>query len=299
MAAALIGAMSFGFAAALQHVATMHVPYRPALRPSLILELVHQPVWTGSLLANILGSALQILALANGPLALVEPMLVTDLLFATVIRSLLVRQRPPLFALVGATLCCAGLALFLVLARPPGGSTVVSVTTVLPYTLGLAALLLICLYVASRHPGTPRALALALACGVLYGVAAGSAKVATGVVLSGGVLALLTSWPLYAMAVLGPTGFILNQNAFQASPVLAPALAVITVTDPLVSIGVGVLWLHETLQAGAVQIVGEIFGLAVMAVGVWLLAHGAQHLINEHKRATKGLGGDRHAASPG
>lgn len=289
LAAALIGAMSFGVAAALQHVATMHVPVRPALRVSLIRELLHEPVWTGSLAANILGSALQIFALANGPLALVEPVLVTDLLFATVTRSVLVRRRPPAFALIGGTLCCAGLALFLVLAKPPSGSaTIVSVTTVLPYTLGLGALLLGCLYVASRHPGEPRALALALACGVFYGVAAGSAKVATGIFMERGVIGLLTDWPLYAMAVLGPLGFILNQNAFQASPVLAPALAVITVTDPLVSIGVGVLWLHETLSTGLLTIIGEIAGLAVMVVGVWLLAHGAQRVIDEHKQEAGG-----------
>lgn len=288
MLAAVIGAISFGAAAALQHVATMHVPVRPALRLSLILELVREPVWTTSLVLNLLGSSMQILALANGPLALVEPILVTGLLFATVARSMIVRRFPRPFVLAGGTLVCAGLALFLVLARPPSGSIhLIDVRVVLPYTLGLAVLLLVCLYVASRHPGQPRALALALACGVFYGVAAGSAKVATGVVEAYGLFALLTTWPLYVMAVLGPLGFLLNQNAFQASPVLAPALAVITVTDPLVSIGVGVLWLRETLQTGVLVIAGQVSGLAVMVVGVWMLAHGAQRLIDDHREQTR------------
>lgn len=287
--AAIMGAVSFGAAAALQHVATMQVPVRPALRISLIRELIREPVWTGSLFLNAVGSGMQIVALANAPLALVEPILVTNLLFATVARSLLVRRLPPVFAVAGGTSVCAGLALFLVLARPPAGVTeIVGVTRVLPYALGLGALLMGCLYVASRHPGQPRALALALACGVFYGCAAGSAKVATGVFQTGGILALLTSWPLYALAVLGPLGFILNQNAFQASPVLAPALAVITVTDPLVSIGVGVLWLHEELQGGLVPVLGQIAGLAIMVVGVWLLAHGAHRLLEEHPETRPG-----------
>ncbi len=285
--AAIMGAISFGAAAALQHVATMHVPARPALRLSLITELIREPVWTTSLVLNLLGSGMQILALANGPLALVEPILVTNLLFATVARSVLVRRRPRPFVLAGGTLVCVGLATFLVLARPPAGATqIVGLMTVLPYALGLTALLLGCLYVASRHPGQPRALALALACGVFYGCAAGSAKVATGLLETEGVVGLLTSWPLYAMAVLGPLGFLLNQNAFQASPVLAPALAVITVTDPLVSIGVGVLWLHETLATGVLNVAGQVTGLALMVVGVWLLAHGAHHLIEEHRRTS-------------
>jgi drug/metabolite transporter (DMT)-like permease len=261
----------------------MHVPVRPALRPSLILDLARQPLWAASLLANVVGSGLQILALANGPLALIEPMLVTDLLFATVIRSLLVHRWPPLFVLVGAALCCGGLAAFLVLAHPPSGSTAVSLTTVLPYALGLAVLLVGCLLIAARWSGEPRALTLALATGLLYGVAAGSAKVATGAFLSAGALGLLTSWPIYAMALLGPTGFLLNQNAFQAHPAMAPTLAVITVTDPLVSIGVGVLWLHETLQANVGLVLGQVLALLAMVVGVWQLAHGAQHAINEHR----------------
>ena len=285
--AAIMGAVSFGAAAALQHVATMHVPVRPALRISLIVELVREPVWTSSLVLNVLGSGMQVVALANGPLALVEPILVTNLLFATAARSFLVRRLPRPFVLAGGTLACVGLAMFLVLARPPAGATqIVGVMTVLPYALGLGALLLVCLYVASRHPGQPRALALALACGVFYGCAAGSAKVATGVLETQGIFGLLTSWPLYAMAVLGPLGFLLNQNAFQASPILAPALAVITVTDPLVSIGVGVLWLHETLATGVLNVAGQVTGLALMVIGVWLLSHGAHRLIEDHRKTS-------------
>lgn len=282
--AAIMGAVSFGAAAALQHVATMHVPVRPALRLGLIVELVREPVWTSSLVLNGFGSAMQILALANGPLALVEPILVTNLLFATAARSFILRRVPPPFVLAGGTLACLGLASFLVLSHPPAGvEGIVGLGTVLPYALGLGALLGGCLFVAARYPGQPRALALALACGVFYGCAAGSAKVATGLIESQGILGLLTGWPLYALAVLGPLGFLLNQNAFQASPVLTPALAVITVTDPLVSIGVGVLWLHETLASGVLNVAGQVAGLALMVVGVWLLAHGAHRLIEDHR----------------
>jgi hypothetical protein len=39
-------------------------------------------------------------------------------------------------------------------------------------------------------------------------------------------------------------------------------LAVITVTDPLVSIGIGVLWLDEHLASGPAAIAAEAAGLA-------------------------------------
>jgi hypothetical protein len=48
-----------------------------------------------------------------------------------------------------------------------------------------------------------------------------------------------------------------------------------------VGIGVGVLWLQEELRSGAGPVIGEVFALAALAVGVWLLAHGAPQLERE------------------
>jgi len=36
--------------------------------------------------------------------------------------------------------------------------------------------------------------------------------------------------------IVGPVGFLLNQNAFQAGTLIAPVLWIITTMDPLVSI---------------------------------------------------------------
>jgi drug/metabolite transporter (DMT)-like permease len=276
--AAICGALCFGLTGALQHIAARRVQARPALRPGLLLDLARQGIWLLSLLANIAGSGLQLLALGTGPLVLVQPLLVSGLLFAVVIRSWLAHKPPPGSAVLGASMCAAGLAAFLLLSQPSGGKDWLSLTEVLPLGVGLAALLALLLGVASRFPGEARTFALAGGAGVLYGVTAGVAKIALGLVQDEGLLALLRSWPLYAVLVIGPAGFLLNQNAYQSDTSLAPALAVITVTDPLVGIGVGVLWLDEDLQAGVGPVIGQVLALATLAVGVWLLAHGAPHM---------------------
>lgn len=59
----------------------------------------------------------------------------------------------------------------------------------------------------------------------------------------------LQQWPLYAAVVVGPAGFLLSQNAFQAGTMISPVLAVITAADPLVSIGVAHVWLGETITS--------------------------------------------------
>jgi drug/metabolite transporter (DMT)-like permease len=183
-------------------------------------------------------------------------------------------------------MCGAGLAAFLLLARPTGGVDWLGLGQALPLGVGLAVLLALLLTLASKVPGEIRTLALAGGAGVLYGVTAGIAKILLGLAQNHGVLALLTNWPLYALLVTGPAGFLLNQNAYQSDRSLSPALAVITVTDPLVGIAVGVLWLDEVLRSGPGPVIGEVLALGVLVGGVWLLAHGAPHVPRrDHKAA--------------
>jgi hypothetical protein len=113
-----------------------------------------------------------------------------------------------------------------------------------------------------------------LAAGLVYGVTAAVAKV-TIAQFSSGFVAVVTHGSLWALVVLGPLGFLLNQNAFREGKLASPALAVITVTDPLVGLAIGLLWLNETIATGAAAITGEVAGLLAMVVGVWLVAHRA------------------------
>lgn len=279
--AALGSAICFGTTGALQHVAARRVAARPALRPSLLVDLAQQPIWLLSLLGQIGGSGLQLLALSSGPLVLVQPLLVSGLVFAVVIRSMMARQAPAGSVVLGASLAAGGLAVFLLLSRPTGGVEWLSFGHALPLAVGLGVLLAILLTVARRSHGDARTFALAGGAGVLYGVTAGVAKLALGLVQNYGIVGLLTSWPLYAVLVIGPAGFILNQNAYQSNRAMAPALAVITVTDPLVGIGVGVLWLQEHLQPGVGPVIGQVLALITLAGGVWLLAHGAPQVAQD------------------
>jgi hypothetical protein len=96
---------------------------------------------------------------------------------------------------------------------------------------------------------------------------------------SSGFLATITHWSFWALVVLGPLGFLLNQNAFREGALASPALAVITVVDPLVGIAIGLLWLDERIATGAGAITGEVLGLVAMAGGVWLVAHRAPRVV--------------------
>jgi drug/metabolite transporter (DMT)-like permease len=273
--AALGSAFCFGLTGALQHAASMEVRQRAALRPELLVDLAHRPMWVASLLANVLGTVLQLVALDTGPLVLVQPVLVSGLLFGMVIRSLMRHHWPTSPMVIGGLLCVAGLSAFLLLARPTGGTDYLTLKAALPLGIGLAALLALCLAIASHYRGEARTVALATSAGVLYGVTAGILKLVLGLATNGGMTALFTHWPLYALIIIGPAGFLLNQNAYQSDKMLSRSLAVITVTDPLVGIGIGVLWLNEELRGGVGAVTGEVLALLTLAAGVWLVSHSA------------------------
>jgi hypothetical protein len=97
----------------------------------------------------------------------------------------------------------------------------------------------------------------------------------------------LEQWPVYALAVVGPVGFLLNQEAFQAGTLIAPALAVITTVTSLVSIGIGYLWLNETVASGPGDVVTEVGSLAVMTAGIAMLAHRAPAVARERAAETE------------
>ena len=86
---------------------------------------------------------------------------------------------------------------------------------------------------------------------------------------------MLTNWPIYMLAITGPVGFILNQDAFQQGRFLAPVQAILTTTDPVISIGLSVLWLGSRLQSSPAAIAGVVVSLLVMAVGIVITAHQA------------------------
>src|SRR5690606_18958087 len=75
--AALLGAASFGLASAVQQRATKEVPTIGTLNPRLLRELVRKPIWLASVFTVVIGLSLQTVALAFGPLVLVQPLLVT------------------------------------------------------------------------------------------------------------------------------------------------------------------------------------------------------------------------------
>jgi hypothetical protein len=215
-------------------------------------------------------------ALASGSIALVQPLLVCDLIFTVLIaRYLSVRANRPhlptrrVFTGIAAT--TLGVAGFLAIGQPSTGRTYVSSGFVAPLTVGLIFAAMGCLVAATRGRNI-QTLMLAVACGVTYGTAAFAIKLMT-LEFSGGPAQVFSNWPIYFFAVAGPAGFILNQNALQRGKFISPVQSIITAADPVVSIALGIGFLGVRLRSSPASIAGEVVSLLVMIAGIVVLAY--------------------------
>lgn len=271
---ALAAAASFGAAGYLQHRAARDAPERGLLRPRLLWDLLQIGSFRWSLLLSVAAFALQVWALSLAPLALVQPLLITQLFCYLGLVTLRMHHSPDLRLLLGAAVASAGLAIFLLSGQPtppPPGATI-SGGAALALGLSLAAVVTVALLVAPKLPSEWRAVTLAVACAVCYGVTAGLVRTLT----MGDLADLFSRWELYAVVVVAPVGFLLNQNAFQNGILGAVAVAIITVGDPCVSITVGAVWLHETLPVGWVVTTVQALALLGTISGTLLMARRAQ-----------------------
>jgi hypothetical protein len=267
-------ALVFGVSSVAEQRGTKRVATRRALSPRILLDLVRQPLWVTAIGGTLVGFALQVVALGYGALALVQPILVFDLIFAALINAHLRRGYDPKL-LLGVVTCAVGIGGFLAIARPSGGRTNVGFFVILPLAAGLAGGVGGCL-AAARRSEALRPLALALATGIIYGVSAFLVKMVVG----RGFPGLLTDWPIYALAIVAPVGFILNQDAFQSSTVgvIAPVLSIMTACDPIISIALASVWLKEKLNNTPLGVTGEVIALILMVTGIVAIAHRAPHV---------------------
>jgi hypothetical protein len=286
---AIAGAITFGASDVIEQRATHKVAERPPLDLKLFADLAANRLWVIGIAVDIAASGMQAIALHFGPLALVQPILVLDLLFAVVITYVLARRRPDRVIGAGVLSCTGGLVLFLAVARPHSPPVSVAPSILLPLGLGSAGAIALCLVAWRVSPRRFLPLATAFACGAIFGVTAFLLQQIT-LTIGRGFNPPSQQWALYAFIVAEPVGFLLNQNAFQESSLIAPVLAIRTVTDPLVAIGIGLVWLNGQVASSPAAIAAEVAGLIIMSVGVVALAYRSPHLAAKSARIalTKG-----------
>jgi hypothetical protein len=268
--AALTAAFCFAEASLVQQTVARASGADEVLRFRLLLDLAHRPRWLAGIGLDALSFFILALALAFGPLTLVQPLASLDVLFVLPLIARRQHRRLTLGDGIGAVLVAAGIATFLAIATPTGGTAVPGLTAWTPVFLGAALLSGLAAMAGLRVEGKARVIWLAVAAGAVYGVLDSLAKATVDVVATRG-LGVMTTWEPWALLAAGITGALLGQSAF-SSGALSLSLPVIGTLAPITAVVIGATVFGEQLASAAWQLGVQLGGGALAVAGIFLLS---------------------------
>ena len=238
---------------------------------AIVTSWVRQPTWWAGTVGAIGGYVFQALALAHGSLLLVQPLLVSSLLFVLPLGARFSNQHVRARDWGWALLLTAALTVFVLVGQPREGHYRPPVPA---WSVALACsvpLVIVCVLAARRTVGRPRAMLLASAVAVLLGMVAVLTKVSTHRLAAHGWHGLLTVPAPYLLVVLAVTVTLLQQSAFHAGALQA-SVPIMLVGEPVVAVLLGVVILGEHLMVRGEG--GLILALAVGAMTAATIALG-------------------------
>lgn len=263
---AFLGAASNATGTVLQRKAALSVPSEDALKPRILADLVHQPIFLLGI-CGVAGAALfQALALVTGPLALVQPVFILELPLALLISLPVLHRALPRSGWIAVGFMVVGLVFGLACAAPSGGHPQAPLAKLLPAVAVCVGVILFTVTAARhRRAGPARAALLATGSAVGNALTAALLKSSADTFSSDGLDAFLTTWQTYAFAVTGIVAVFLLENALQAGPIAAsqPAL---TLGDAVVSLILGITVYGEQVRTGW-WLLPELAAIALIVTG--------------------------------
>lgn len=260
---ALCAAVFMAIGIVIRQRATLDVPSEQGVSGVMVSTLLRRPLWWVGTAAAVAGYGFQALALIKGSLILVQPLLVSALLFALPLSARMAGRRVTRSEWLWAGLLTIGLAVFVLLARPGPQEHPASIP-MSAVVAGVCAVIVVgCVVAAVKIGGWQRAVLLAVAVGVLFGVVAVVTKIVMHILDQRGALSLLATPAPYALVVLGVVATLLQQSAFHAGA-LQTSVPTMLVLEPVVAVFLGAILLGEELEAGRYEAIALTVAIAAM-----------------------------------
>ncbi|MDV7351749.1 DMT family transporter [Rhodococcus sp. NPDC019627] len=258
---ALVAALLFACASVAQQSAASAVPEDAGLMTSL----VRSPRWWAGVAGDGGGYIMQAVALALGSVLVVQPLLVTALLFALPLSAKFSGYRLNRTTWVLAVALAAALALFLVVGNPTEGNIDAPFREwVIPLAIVVSVVAVAAVAGMTKIDPGWRALLLGAASGILYGVAVAFTKYVVELVPRG-LWTVLSSWQTWSLVAAGLVGVYLQQRAFQVGP-LSASLPALTIAEPLAAVFLGMTVLDERLRVDGPGLIVVGCAVAVMLI---------------------------------
>jgi drug/metabolite transporter (DMT)-like permease len=269
---ALAAALCNALATIFERLGVETAPAGAQMRWSLISYVLRRPVWFLGFGSMIGAFMFQVAALSEGGLTLVQPLLVSELIFLVAILRIWFGRPLGWREAVGVGLTVIGLATFLVVSNQGGGNKLPSSLGWLLVIAASVGAVVLSVFMARFGSRPWRSAWYGTGAAVSFALVAAFMKSTTTLETRIGFVHLFTHFEPYGIAVAGLCGLFLTQNAFHAGPITASQAALLIV-DPIGSIVIGVGLFGDNLRGSLGALAADAFALAVMSAGLFILCH--------------------------
>lgn len=263
---ALLAAFCAAVGIVVRQRATQAVPAEHGVSGTLVATVMKNPWWWAGTGVAVAGYVCQALALSHGSLLLVQPLLVSSLLFALPLGARLSHRRVTNHEWMWAVLLTVGLAVFVVVGQPREGHNRPPVLAWALVASIFVPVVVVCVAVGRRVVERPRAVLLALAVAILFATVAVLTKICAHRLAVGGLRALFEVPAPYLLVTLALAATLLQQSAFHAGA-LQMSVPTMLVGEPLIAVLLGVIVLGEHLAVAGREVL-----LLPLAVGAMMVA---------------------------
>ncbi|CAM2839179.1 hypothetical protein BST27_08700 [Mycobacterium intermedium] len=266
---ALLAAVCMAIGIVVRQRATIDVPHEYGVSAHMLTTLLRKRLWWLGSGVAVAGYGFQALALTKGSILLVQPLMVSSLLFALPLSARLAGRRVTRAEWLWALLLTTALAAFVALARPKHGDYVGNWVAWGVVAAVLTPLIFGCVLVGARSAGPRRAVLLSVAVGVLFGVVATLTKMVMHVVDTNGPVALALLPGFYVLVAVGLLATLLQQSAFHAGA-LKVSVPTMLVLEPVIAVLLSSLVFGEHLTLSGVRML--VLPIVVLAMAAATIA---------------------------
>ena len=269
---ALVAALAYGAATAVEHSAT----HDEATAEGGLFTLIRNPRWLLGMGGDTVGLLFQVVALSTGPVVLIQPILVLALPVSLPIAWALGGPKPGPTQYRACAWILGGLAVFFILVGDPGRADLLVTHEAIITTAGLAGVGVVVLALARRGGSAVRAAVYGGVAGAWFGLVAVLMDAASTAWSKHGLSAFAHEEglvPLVILVLLGTASIALTQVAFRAGP-LAASFPANLAADPVIAVILGATLLNENVSTSALDVVAYVLCLAAVVFGAFRLASG-------------------------
>ena len=272
---ALVGAVFLSLGAQFQHrgvakVEANTVEVTGGLNPRQLMLLLARPSWVLGTLMLGLAIVFQLTSLYFAPIIVVQPLGAVALVITSILNARITNVRINRASVIAICMCVGGVGLFVTVALFTAVDKPVTTDNLVTILIVLAVVLLAFAVTFTFLRTRFKAVFYIIGAGVLYGFVATLAKVIINRAQHGN-FEWLTLTCVLGLLLAGALGAYFVQNAYASGP---PDLVIagLTVIDPMIAVGIGIVVLGEASEAPSWAPAAFISLGAVAIWGVFLLS---------------------------